>query len=116
MGPIQHAKFIQLAERNDKKYLDVEVQLQGWEKPLLATFAVNGGYPELANVYKQDSSQAIDWYNNDIHEAYEDLTTEMFDNGRGELNLGSRDDFTEAVLSWPDVRREVSSFVAVDRL
>lgn len=111
MNSIQDAKFVGVKERGDKKYLDVEVLLQGRETPLLATFALNGRRPELAQVYGKDVSQTVDWYDNSLHDAYLDVTAEMFDNGRGELFLGSRDDFTESVMSWPDVRREIASLV-----
>jgi hypothetical protein len=111
VSSIQNAKFVRLAERCDKKYLDVEVHLQGRETPLLASFALNGGKPELANVFSKDASRTVDWYDNNLHDAYVDLTTEMFDNGRGELFLGSRDDFTRTVLSWPDVRSEIAPYV-----
>ncbi|KIL39086.1 hypothetical protein SD70_22475 [Gordoniibacillus kamchatkensis] len=107
MGAIQDAKFVQLAERGDVKYADIEVRLSGHETPLLASFAWNGGDPQLASVYRKEASRELDWYDNSLHSAYVDLTAELFDNGRGELGIGSRDDFAAEVLSHPNVRREL---------
>lgn len=105
MGAIEEANVVQMAERGDVKYADIEVRLTGHENPLLAAFAWNGGNPQLARVYRKDAGGAVDWYDNNLHDAYVDLTAELFDNGRGELGLGSRDDFTREVLSHPNVRR-----------
>jgi hypothetical protein len=107
MGAIQDAKFVQMSRRGDVNYADVEVRLAGHDDPLLAAFALNGGNPELAHVYKKNASRTLDWYDNNLHDAYIDLTAELFDNGRGEMGLGSRDDFAAEVLSHPNVRREL---------
>ncbi|MFC0215376.1 hypothetical protein ACFFK0_23555 [Paenibacillus chartarius] len=115
MSSIREAKFIDMKERNDEKFVDIDVWLTGREEPLRTVFKWNDGRPELETVYALDTSVALDWFENNLHKAYVDLTAEMFDNGRGELGLGSREDFTEEVLAQPDVRHALMPYLQPGR-
>jgi len=65
---------------------------------------LSGGW-ELANVTEQRAEYALDWYDNDLHEAYPKAEEKLF--GAGPGGGAARRAFAEQVLGMPSVREAI---------
>ncbi|AEI40076.1 hypothetical protein [Paenibacillus mucilaginosus] len=108
MAGIKHAECKRIVERSDQLCADVEVQLEGEKQAFIALFTDAGDEDyRLEMILKNDADPAIDWYDNDLHAAYEDVTEELFGGTQGGSGWSSKEEFKEAVLAYPGVRSQI---------
>ncbi|WP_281885922.1 hypothetical protein [Paenibacillus sp. YYML68] len=110
MNNVVQAECKRVLERNDTLCADVEVIIEGKEHHLIALFAESKDNDyDMIMVLRKDASREIDWYDNDLHAAYEDVTEELFQDQHGETHWGEREKFKEQVLSFGSVRADIKS-------
>ncbi|MGO4275285.1 hypothetical protein AB4Z22_36555 [Paenibacillus sp. TAF58] len=101
MSEIKQANIVRFTERNDVRCADVEVKADGIKGILLAEFtATKDNEFDMRHVYRKDASNEIDWYDNNLHEAFKDVSEELF-------NKGEREAFIEEILSFGSIRKEL---------
>lgn len=107
MQNIKEAKFQRITELNDKKYAEVMVVTAGRDKPVMALFeqSADGGL-QMSKLYHLDVDYELDWYENNLHQAYTDITDNFFDHGYAETNGLKKDTFADEVLSYGNIREE----------
>jgi hypothetical protein len=89
-------------ERSDTLCADVEVKIAGEENPYIAILTeANEKDYELSMLLKNDANRELDWYDNDLHAAYEDVTEKLL------RDPATKADFTEQVLTHGTVRADV---------
>jgi hypothetical protein len=98
---IKHAELIKISERNDVRCADVEVTIKGMKDVLLVelTPSVDRDY-KLTHIYRKEASRELDWYDNDLHQAYKDITKEWLQ--------GDMEEFKMRVLAFGSVRNDLS--------
>lgn len=84
------------------------------ETPLLAYVAPvrNGGY-EIVRLLRNDAHFETDWYDNNLHNAFEELAEETFINNN-EISCSDRDSIVDAVLGSNEVREAVNDLFQLD--
>lgn len=108
MSRIKEAGIVRFTERNDVWCADVEIKAAGVEGTLVAVFtATKGGDIDLKHVYRNDASREIDWYDNNLHDAYTDVSKELFGLASSELKWGTREEFKEGILGFGSIREEL---------
>lgn len=108
MKKIKQANIVRFTERHDVRCADVEVKADGIKGSLLAEFsATKDNNFEMRHVYRKDASNEIDWYDNNLHEAFKDVSEELFNNNRLDKEWGEREAFSEEVLSFGSIRKEL---------
>ncbi|MCZ8518121.1 MULTISPECIES: hypothetical protein [Paenibacillus] len=112
MAAIRHAECKRAVERSDRLCADVEVQLEGETQAIVVLFneSEEGEY-KLETILKNDADPAIDWYDNDLHAAYVDVTDELFE-GQGGAGIGSKESLEQGILAFPGVRESIRSKLA----
>lgn len=77
------------------------------ETPLLAYVAPvqNGGY-EIVRLLRNDAHFEADWYDNNLHNAFEEVAAETFINNN-EISRSDRESIVDAVLGSSEVREAV---------
>lgn len=109
MVKVTHAVCKRVLERSDELCADVEVILEGEDKRLVALFAESKDNDyDMVMVLQKDASVDIDWYDNNLHAAYVDVSEEFFADEAGETLWGSRESFKEQVLSFGSVREQIA--------
>ncbi|MFC4776417.1 hypothetical protein ACFO9Q_06475 [Paenibacillus sp. GCM10023252] len=93
-------------DRDGLRCVEVEVQTDSPEaESVLAYFSssLDNDY-DLQAVVRNDANTAIDWYDNNMHQAFENITNELFENENVKTDWGARESFKEQVLAHGDVR------------
>ncbi|MCI3923580.1 hypothetical protein MO973_25470 [Paenibacillus sp. TRM 82003] len=109
MVTVQHASFVRLGYSGDETFAEVEVQSDGRERPLVATFKQErDGRLTLVNVTEKQDDHNLDWYENNLHEAYPSVMNSLFEGAEGEAE---RDAFAEQVLGFGDVRATIEDTI-----
>ncbi|WP_219838009.1 hypothetical protein [Paenibacillus sp. R14(2021)] len=88
---------------------EVEVQTNDTQTPeLLAYFgqSLDNDYDMIA-VVNNDASSEIDWYDNNMHQAFTDISDDLFDTPTMKTDWGERESFKEQVLSYPGIRADI---------
>ncbi|MFS0837518.1 hypothetical protein [Paenibacillus sp. 1P03SA] len=116
MTNIKHARVTRITNHKDTQVADVEFAVEGFDKPLLAKFEKPYGASapdntgeasfKLGPVYRNDADLALDWYNNNLHDAYEDITAELFYSSTNLYGL-QKDQLEASLLEHGDVKREL---------
>ncbi|MBP1154685.1 MULTISPECIES: hypothetical protein [unclassified Paenibacillus] len=110
MVKVKYAECKRVLERSDELCADVEVILEGEDKRLVALFAESEDNDyDMVMVLQKDASLDIDWYDNDLHAAYVDVSKELFSDEAGETLWGPRESFKEQVLSFGGVRDQIAA-------
>lgn len=108
MRGIKQVNIVHFTERNDVRCADVEVKADGIKGSLLVEFtATKDNNFDMRHVYRKDASNEIDWYDNNLHEAFEDVSEELFSNKGLDKEWGEREAFIEEVLSFGSIRKEL---------
>ncbi|SFJ11255.1 hypothetical protein SAMN02799624_03302 [Paenibacillus sp. UNC496MF] len=97
------------SDRDGLHCAEVEVQTSDAHNPdLLAYFgrSQDNDYDMVA-VVRSDARPDADWYDNSLHQAYADVTDELFDTPTMKTDWGERESFKEQVLSYPGVRADI---------
>jgi hypothetical protein len=115
MDKITSARLVQISERNDKKYGDVEVYFEDRTEPFMVEFAsAQDNDVVMTHVYQKSVSTELDWFDNNLHQAYEDVTMSLFTRETHQTNLGTREEFKQSVLEFGDVREELLRQLAAE--
>jgi len=106
MIAIQDASFVRLGYSGDDRFAEVEVKAEGFDTPLIATFKqeADGGFALVGVAEKRDDHD-LDWYDNNLHEAYPSAADKLF--GAGSDGETTRKSFGEQVLRFGDVRGKI---------
>ncbi|RJE91076.1 hypothetical protein D3P07_03120 [Paenibacillus sp. 1011MAR3C5] len=98
-----------IVNRGGEPCAEVEVDTDSESAPVvLAYFANEGGKAVLRTVLSNDAERETDWFDNNLHQAFEDITAEASyaDNEKG------RHSFQESVLAAAHIRQEVEATLA----
>ncbi|SDN18339.1 hypothetical protein SAMN04487897_10250 [Paenibacillus sp. yr247] len=108
MRRIKQANIVRFTERNDVRCADVEIKADGIKGILLAEFTASQDNDfDMRHVYRKDESSEIDWYDNNLHKAFKDVSEELFDNEGLETKWGEREEFKEGILMFGSIRKEL---------
>ncbi|HZG56500.1 hypothetical protein [Paenibacillus sp.] len=100
---IQDAAFVRLGYSGDETFAEVQVRADGFDAPLVATFKRRpDGEFDLVHVSERRDDRALDWYDNNLHEAFPSAMEKLF--GAGSDGETTRRTFAEQVLKFGDVR------------
>lgn len=101
------ASFRGMKERDNQMIAEVEVHLANPGDPeLLVQFRKGSKGYQLVRVLKNDANAAADWFDNDMHAAFQDVTARLFD-GPSHGGGDDRGLFAEQVLAAGDVRSQL---------
>ncbi|BFT70452.1 hypothetical protein [Paenibacillus sp. P36] len=117
MGKIKEANLVRFLERHDVWCADVEVIAEGISGTLVAEFSsTKGSQFEMSHVYRKNMSREMDWYDNHLHNAYEDVSKELFGSKSPESKKwGKREDFEEEILAFGSIREELKEHFQLSR-
>jgi hypothetical protein len=108
MYKIKEAKLVRMTERNDIPCADVEVQVEGRNDVLLAEFSPSKDNSlDMTHIYRKQASHELDWYDNNLHQAYQDVSTELFGENGQETDWGAREDFKQQILGYGKLEKEI---------
>ncbi len=111
MRKIKQANIVRFTERNDVRCADVEVKADGINGILLAEFTdMKDNDFDMRHVYRKEASNEIDWYDNNLHEAFKDVSEELFNNKDLDKEWGEREAFIEEILSFGSIREELKEY------
>ncbi|UUZ80065.1 hypothetical protein LJK88_34510 [Paenibacillus sp. P26] len=117
MKNVKNAEFKRILERNDRLCADVEVELEGEPDKLVALFAeAEDNDLDMVMVLRKEADTDVDWYDNNLHAAYVDVTVEMFADRAGETHWGPREKFKEQVLGFGNVRERIHKALSEARM
>lgn len=101
---VRSATFRGMRDQNGLKLAEVEVQAGSPDdRPLLAYFRLGPKGYQLVRVLENDAQTEVDWYDNDLHTAFRDVTTALF-RGPGHEGGEDRNDFAAQVLETNGIR------------
>jgi hypothetical protein len=106
---IKQAKVVRFTERDDVPCADIEVHVEGSDKVMLAEFSPsqNKQY-DLTHIYQKEVSSEVDWFDNNLHQAFKEVTSELFENQTDqEINWGKREDFKQQILCFGSVQKQL---------
>ncbi|MBB3109863.1 hypothetical protein FHS18_001926 [Paenibacillus phyllosphaerae] len=103
---VQNVHLTRETERNGTRCVEAEVSTEAFgPRGLLAYFANSEEQDyEMIAVLHRDASLDTDWYDNSAHNAYADVSFELFENVEMKIDWSARDLFKEQVLAFPGVR------------
>ncbi|MDQ0916696.1 hypothetical protein [Paenibacillus sp. V4I5] len=108
MREIKQANIVRFTERNDVRCADIEVKAEGIKEILLVEFTpTKDNDIDMRHVYRKDASNEIDWYDNNLHEAFKDVSEELFNNNEHDKEWGEREAFIKEILSFGSIRKEL---------
>lgn len=74
------ARWLTVSEEGSHRLAEVEVELEGNQQPLVATLIKEGqNRYELQSLVQEDADIDIDWYDNNLHQAYVDVKPLWFE-------------------------------------
>jgi hypothetical protein len=101
---IRSATFRGIREQNGYRLAEVEVQTdQSGDSSLLAYFRQGPKGYQLVRVLQNDAQNEVDWYDNNLHAAFRDVTSSLF-RGPGHEGGEDRNAFASQVLEIGDIR------------
>lgn len=104
---VASASFRGMRKQDDRAVAEVEVRsAQPGEPGLLVHFRKGPKGYQLVRVLQNDADRETDWFDNDLHAAFQDVTAQMFD---GPCHGGGIDraSFAEQVLGTDDVKAQL---------
>ncbi|WP_051251198.1 hypothetical protein [Paenibacillus harenae] len=66
---------------------------------------------DMQAVVQNHAAADTDWFDNNMHQAFEDVTVDLFQNVNMKTNWGAREVFKEEVLSFGRVREELAELL-----
>jgi hypothetical protein len=101
MYKIKEAKLVRMTERNDIPCADVEVQVEGRNEVLLVEFSPSKDNSlDMTHIYRKEASHELDGYENNLHQAFQDVSAELFGEYGQETDWGQREDFKQQILGF----------------
>lgn len=104
MMNVREAQFRRVLDRGGQSVAEVEVFTDHQRDPrMLAYFrgGTKGSYP-LVRLISNDADSEIDWFDNNLHSAFEDVTKAMF-TSPDHLAENERDEFAAKILAYPGI-------------
>jgi len=105
---IQKAEFTRVIPSDGQWFGEAKVWPADGKGPMLAWFGVTAdGCLQLVKLIRKDEDLDLDWYDNDLHKAFEDITDRYF--GReAELGPGcEHSEFEREVLDFESVKEDM---------
>jgi hypothetical protein len=104
MIKVSEAQFRRVLDRGGKIYAEVEVFTNQHRDPqMLAYFRAgsDGSYP-LIRLMSNDADYDADWFDNNLHSAFEDVTTPTFSTP-DHLGRTEREEFAAQIMAYPGI-------------
>ena len=116
MKKIGHAQFLRSIETEGHTTAEVEFAWEGdfgadvKDERYVAILKKQGeGEYDVERIVKDNSEFALDWYENIDHEAFEDVTDQVFSSGQNKEDKSDRADFVKEVLDFEGVSEDMES-------
>ncbi|WP_128103320.1 hypothetical protein [Paenibacillus sp. DCT19] len=103
MYAIQDAKIRRLTEVDGLACAEVEVQPGNAGDPSLLVYVAATAPTntlEIVRVVRNHSDAVLDWYNNNMHTAFEDATETAFENSEGRTALEDKAKFQSELFAF----------------
>ncbi|MNH85571.1 hypothetical protein D3C87_492620 [compost metagenome] len=114
MYSIKDAKLTRTTDHNGTACVEIEVTPTASEEPGLLVYvarAGNGEDFEIVRMVRNESNLAIDWYNNNLHNAYEEIAEENFGD-EGELDAPQqREQFRQSLLASGSISAQLEQML-----
>jgi hypothetical protein len=108
MNTIKDAKLARISERNDIRCADVEVRMEGSDDVFVAEFRLSKDNTlDMSHIYRKEASREVDWYDNNLHQAYQGVTMDLFDNNGQEINWGERENFKQQIVGCGTLEQDI---------
>ncbi|QMV43776.1 hypothetical protein [Cohnella cholangitidis] len=104
MMKVREAQFRRVLDRGGQRFAEVEVSTDHQRDPqMLAYFRAgsDGSYP-LVRVIANDANYEVDWFDNSLHSAFEDVMKPLF-SSPDHLAADDRDEFAAQILAYTGV-------------
>lgn len=101
---VREAHFRRVLDRGGRPFAEIEVHTDHPRDPqMLAYFRAgsDGNYP-LVRVISNDADYEVDWFDNTLHSAFEDVMKPMF-TSPDHIGPYDRDEFAAQIISYPGV-------------
>jgi hypothetical protein len=107
---VTDARVRRMVERQEGRCCEVEVHTDREDSPgLLAYFGPSQDNDfDMVAIVQSDAKTEIDWYDNPVHSAFEEVTTQLFETSTMKTDWGRREAFKQQVLAYPGIRAELS--------
>ncbi|QYR23345.1 hypothetical protein KZ483_10760 [Paenibacillus sp. sptzw28] len=108
---VTNAHVRRTVERDGVRCCEVEVHTGSSETPELLAFfseSLDNDYDMVA-VIKNEAATEIDWFDNNLHNAFTEISVDLFETVTMKTDWGRRETFKQQILSYPGVRAELSS-------
>lgn len=100
MYSITQAEFRRLGYSGGDLFAEVEVRADEWRQPLVATFKQEAdGTLTLVSVAEKQEDPLLDWYENNLHDAFPNIEEQLFQGAASE-----RAQFEKAVLAFENMQ------------
>lgn len=106
--------FVQRAvDKDGIRCAEVEVKTDSTAVPdVLVYFAASPGNDfDMVEIIRTEADFEVDWFDNTMHRAYENVTNEWFANMNMKSDWGTREAFKEQVLASGEVRTELAKLL-----
>jgi hypothetical protein len=108
MYKIKEAKLVRMTERNDVPCAHVEVEVEGMNDSMLVEFTRSKDNSlDMTHVYRKQASRELDWYDNNLHQAFHDVSSKLFQQNGQLTDLGEREEFKQQVLAFGELEKEM---------
>lgn len=105
MYTVTDAKFVQMVEQNGAMMAEVEVSVAERNDGLkVYLYPTENGY-EAAQVLSNDADYDLDWYDNDLHQAFSDISDKVLNSASTDASGNS---FVNQVLAMDGVQTELA--------
>jgi hypothetical protein len=104
MIKVRGAQFRRVLDRGGKAFAEVEVFTdQSRDPQMLAYFRAgsDGTYP-LVRLMSNDADYEVDWFDNNLHSAFDDVTIPTFSTP-DHLGITERDEFAAQIKAYPGI-------------
>ncbi|QJD81756.1 hypothetical protein [Cohnella herbarum] len=101
---VREAQFRRILDRGGQRLAEVEVFTDHQhDTQMLAYFRMGkeDSYP-LVKLISNDASEEIDWFDNSLHSAFDDVTKSFF-SSPDHLGANDRDEFASQILAYTGV-------------
>ncbi len=109
MMQVRDAVYRGIVDSNGHKLAEVAVRTDEPGDPAYLAYFRKGlkGY-QLVRVMADRSDRELDWFDNNLHAAYEDVTAALF-TGPSHMAENDRDEFARQVLGVGEVRQKLDA-------
>ncbi|XEC93225.1 hypothetical protein AB6A23_17830 [Paenibacillus tarimensis] len=100
-------------ERDGVQCAEVEVRTDDPKRPELLVYfsASKDNDYDMHSIVNHEANTEIDWFDNNLHEAFREVSGNMFETYQMKTDWGQREFFKESVLSFGNVREEIFKII-----